>query len=67
MSSTSLITQAEALGDTNKVVDSPPQGDDLQAQSRLSPRLRPWVMRIEESFYHLGEVVCELNLAYHPG
>ena len=63
----SLITQAEALGDANKVTASPPQGGGLRAQSRLYPRLRPWVMRIKVLLHHLGEVVCELNLAYHPG
>ena len=67
MNSISLITQAEALGDANKVATSQPLGDGLRAQSHLSPRLRPWVMRIEVPLHYLAEVVYELNLTYHPG
>ena len=66
MSSISLFTQAEALGDMNKGAASPPQGGGLRAQSRLLPRLGPWVMRIKLPLNHLKKVACELNLAFLP-
>ena len=65
MSSVSLCTQVEAVGDANKVAASPPQGGVLQAQFHFVPRLRPWVTQIRLSLHHLGEVAYELNFSLY--
>ena len=52
------------MGEENKVITSPPQGDGLRPHSCSLPRLRPWVTRIKLQIHHLGEVACELNLAF---
>ena len=67
MSSVSHLTQAEALGDANKVTTSPPLGGGFGAQSRLSPRLRPLLTQITLSCHPLGEVTYELSLPSHLG
>ena len=63
----SLLTQAEALGDSNEVSASPPWGGGLQAQFRFSMRLRPCVTRIKLPLHDLDEVACKLSLSFHPG
>ena len=67
MSSISLLTQAKALVDANKVAASPPQEGGLRVQSHSAPRLKPCVTRIKFPLHHLEEVACELNLASYPG
>ena len=67
MSLISPFTWAEALSDASKVATSASLGGGLQAQSLPLPKLRPQVMRVRLPLHHLGEVACELDLAFYPG